>query len=97
MFFSGAIPAAIFFIMLFFVPETPRYLVMKGRNDKALAVLRKIGGEEGAEAVLANIKSTLHEVNAPWLSYGYQSDPDWRCTFCISTICRDQCSAILCR
>jgi SP family xylose:H+ symportor-like MFS transporter len=70
MFFSGAIPAAIFFIMLFFVPETPRYLVMKGRNDKALAVLRKIGGEEGAEAVLANIKSTLHEVNAPWLSYG---------------------------
>jgi SP family xylose:H+ symportor-like MFS transporter len=70
MFFSGAIPAAIFFLMLFFVPETPRYLVMKGKDDKALAVLRKIGGEEGAEAVLANIKSTLHEVNAPWLSYG---------------------------
>jgi hypothetical protein len=32
MFFSGAIPAAIFLILLFFVPETPRYLVMKGQN-----------------------------------------------------------------
>jgi SP family xylose:H+ symportor-like MFS transporter len=42
MFFSGAIPAAIFLILLFFVPETPRYLVMKGQNDKALKVLKKL-------------------------------------------------------
>jgi MFS transporter, SP family, xylose:H+ symportor len=71
MFFSGAIPAAIFFIMLFFVPETPRYLAMKGKDEKALAVLEKIAGKDNAPRILGEIKGTLHEVNAPWLSYGF--------------------------
>src|SRR5580704_17349673 len=71
MFFSGVIPAAIFFILLWFVPETPRYLVMKGKDEKALKVLRKIAGEDQAAATLRDIKSTLHEKNVPWLSYGF--------------------------
>jgi SP family xylose:H+ symportor-like MFS transporter len=71
MFFSGVIPAGIFFVLLFFVPETPRYLAMKGKDDKALRVLVKIGGAEQAEATLGEIKATLHEKNAPWLSYGF--------------------------
>lgn len=71
MFFSGVIPAGVFFILLFFVPETPRYLAMKGKDDKALRVLAKIGGPEQAEATLGEIKSTLHEKNVPWLSYGF--------------------------
>jgi SP family xylose:H+ symportor-like MFS transporter len=71
MFFSGVIPAGVFFILLFFVPETPRYLAMKGKDDKALKVLEKIGGKEQAEATLRDIQSTLHEKNVPWLSYGF--------------------------
>jgi MFS transporter, SP family, xylose:H+ symportor len=71
MFFSGVIPAGVFFVLLFFVPETPRYLAMKGKDDKALRVLAKIAGEQQAEATLAEIKATLHEKNAPWLSYGF--------------------------
>ena len=70
MFLSGAIPAGIFVLLLFFVPETPRYLAMKGKNDKALSVLQKIAGKENAESILTDIKGTLHELNAPWLSYG---------------------------
>lgn len=70
MFFSGVIPALVFFILLFFVPETPRYLAMKGSDDKALKVLEKIGGKAEASSVLASIKSTLHETSKPWLSYG---------------------------
>ncbi|ANI88782.1 D-xylose transporter XylE [Arachidicoccus ginsenosidimutans] len=70
MFFSGVIPAAIFFILLFFVPETPRYLAMKGKDASALKVLGKIGGKEEAQSVLDSIKSTLHETSRPWLSYG---------------------------
>ncbi|MFT3680135.1 MAG: D-xylose transporter XylE [Ferruginibacter sp.] len=70
MFFSGVIPALIFFILLFVVPETPRYLAMKGEDEKALKVLEKIGGKENAAAVLNSIKSTLHETSRPWLSYG---------------------------
>ncbi len=71
MFFSGAIPAGIFFILLFFVPETPRYLVMKGQDEKALKVLNKISGSSNASKILEEIKSTTHEKNVPWLSYGF--------------------------
>lgn len=71
MFFSGAIPAGIFFILLFFVPETPRYLVMKGHDEKALKVLNKISGSSNAAKILEEIKSTTYEKNVPWLSYGF--------------------------
>lgn len=71
MFLSGAIPAAIFIILLFFVPETPRYLALKGKDEKALSVLEKIAGKESAKNILTDIKDTLHEANAPWLSYGF--------------------------
>ena len=71
MFFSGVIPAGIFFILLFFVPETPRYLAIKGHDEKALRVLKKISGEGNASRILDEIKSTTHEKNVPWLSYGF--------------------------
>ena len=71
MFLSGAIPAGIFIVLLFFVPETPRYLAMNGKDDKALKVLQKIAGKKDAENILKDIKGTLHELNAPWLSYGF--------------------------
>ena len=71
MFFSGTIPAGIFFILLFFVPETPRYLAMNGKNEQALKVLEKIAGREKAPQILEEIKATTHEVNVPWLSYGF--------------------------
>lgn len=71
MFFSGAIPAVLFLILLFFVPETPRYLVMKGQDAKALKVLRKISGSDNASKILSEIKGTIHEASAPWLSFGF--------------------------
>jgi MFS transporter, SP family, xylose:H+ symportor len=71
MFFSGVIPSGLFLILLMFVPETPRYLVMKGKEDKALKVLKKISGESSAPGILKEIKDTLHETSIPWLSYGF--------------------------
>lgn len=71
MFFSGLIPSGLFLILLMFVPETPRYLVMKGKEDKALKVLKKISGEKSAPEILKEIKDTLHETSIPWLSYGF--------------------------
>lgn len=70
MFFSGVIPAGLFFILLFFIPETPRFLAMKGRDAEALKVLEKIGGKAEAHEVLRSIKSTFHQKSRPWLSYG---------------------------
>ncbi|HEX7411023.1 MAG TPA: D-xylose transporter XylE [Bacteroidales bacterium] len=71
MFFSGVIPAALFLILLFFVPETPRFLVMKGKDSKALEVLKKISGKDSADSILKEIKETLHEKSVPWLSFGF--------------------------
>ncbi len=71
MFLSGAIPAGIFMVLLFFVPETPRFLVLNNKEDKALKVLNKIAGKEKAKEILEEIKCSLHEHNAPWLSYGF--------------------------
>lgn len=48
MFWAEAFPAAIFFVMSFLIPESSRWLILKGNTDKALAVLAKIGGNEYA-------------------------------------------------
>jgi MFS transporter, SP family, xylose:H+ symportor len=70
MFASGTIPAFLFFVLLFFVPETPRYLMYKNNETKALDVLNKIVGNEKAVNVSAEIKNSLIEKSAPWLSFG---------------------------
>lgn len=58
MFSSQAVPALLFFIGLFFVPESPRWLVGKNKEDAARAILKKVGGEQyAAEEVLIISKS----------------------------------------
>lgn len=70
MFLSGVIPSLIFIVLLFFIPETPRYLVLKNKNKEALDVLRKSVGPETAEQCHREISETLVERSSPWLSYG---------------------------
>ena len=70
MFFSGIIPSALFLMLLLFIPETPRYMMMKGRDSEAFKIITRISGEENTLAIQSEIKDTLHENNAPWLSYG---------------------------
>ncbi|MFD0766014.1 sugar porter family MFS transporter [Mucilaginibacter lutimaris] len=44
----GAVPAAIFLVSLFMVPESPRWLLLKGEEQKAKVILIKIDGPDAA-------------------------------------------------
>lgn len=55
----GVIPALIFYLTLLFVPESPRYLVQKGRDQEALQVLTNINGSEAAKVEMKAIKHSI--------------------------------------
>ena len=61
MFASEIVPALLFLVLLMFVPETPRYLVMRGKTDKALSVLDRLMGKEKAAPELVEIKEKFQE------------------------------------
>lgn len=56
MFWSAAFPAAMFLLFACFISESPRWLAMKERTDRAIKVLSNIGGENYARAELAAVK-----------------------------------------
>lgn len=71
MFFSETIPGVLFLFLLFFVPESPRWLVMQQKEEKAFAILLKINGKQIAHQVLAEIKGTVSDIgSSKLLSYG---------------------------
>jgi len=71
MFGSEAVPAGLFAILICFVPETPRYLVMIGQDNKALNVLQKINGKMQGLQILNDIKDTITEKTEKLFSYGF--------------------------
>mgnify|MGYP001777717714 FL=1 len=71
MFVSEAVPAGLFTLLVLLVPETPRYLALCGRDNKALAVLGRINGTSQAHAILADIKATAHEKTERLFTYGW--------------------------
>ncbi|MGO9433310.1 MAG: D-xylose transporter XylE [Terracidiphilus sp.] len=59
MFLSGTIPAGLFLLLLLLVPETPRYLMLKGNETGARAVLAKLVTPQEAEKELSEIRTSL--------------------------------------
>ena len=68
MFLMQALPAAIFLVALFMIPESPRYLVSKGRVDQARSVLTSLFGGDVASTKLDEIRATFSEDHRPRLS-----------------------------
>ncbi len=70
MFGSEAVPAGLFALLICFVPETPRYLVSIGQDQKALGILSKINGSSKAAQILQDIKDTMVVKTEKLLTYG---------------------------
>ena len=70
MFGSEAVPAGLFALLICFVPETPRYLVSVGQDQKALGILSKINGSVQAARILQDIKDTMVVKTERLMTYG---------------------------
>jgi sugar porter (SP) family MFS transporter len=58
-------PAVLYFFLLLLVPQSPRWLVMKGRYDEALNIMKRLGDEITAEKVINEIKENILLDTAP--------------------------------
>jgi MFS transporter, SP family, sugar:H+ symporter len=68
MFWMMAIPSLIFLLLLLLIPESPRYLMVKGRRQDAENVLTKLYGPTEAKLKLQEIGDTLSDDHRPRLS-----------------------------
>ncbi len=67
MFGSEVLPALVFFITMFFIPESPRWLASKGKNQQARVVLTRINGSSLAEKELLSINEAIkNEEKGAW-------------------------------
>lgn len=62
MFWAGGIPAILFFIMIFIVPESPKWLGTQLKFDKSEKILTRIGGIEYAQSEVSSLRASLSEV-----------------------------------
>ena len=66
MFAAGVLPATFFLAMLAVIPESPRWLIERGRMDGARKILARISGPASAEVELASIRATIAAENGSW-------------------------------
>ncbi len=59
MLLAGVVPAALLLGLLFFIPESPRWLTKRGRNDAAMTILTRVSGREQAACEMRDIEATL--------------------------------------
>ena len=66
-----SVPAIIFLLVLFFIPESPRWLIVRGNETRAVSILSRIFGEAGAIVERDNVKNLVQS----------ESGSDWRLLF----------------
>ncbi|MFS0770828.1 sugar porter family MFS transporter [Sphingomonas sp. 1P08PE] len=87
MFYTGVLPAGVFLLLMLVAPESPRYLVKKGRDGDALAVLASVSGPAQAETdlrAIANSTSGTHRAAVRWTARSVMR-PLW-VSFCLAIL-----------
>lgn len=69
MFWAETVPALAFFVLAFFIPESPRFLAKSGKSEAAFSILKRIGGSDYAIQEQKEIGETLR---------GSDSKIDWK-------------------
>lgn len=66
MFGAETLPAALFFLVLFFIPESPRWLLLRGSDERARTVLSRIyPARHDAEQEIAAVRATFRKSDEP--------------------------------
>ncbi len=63
MFIAAAAPAVLFFILVFLIPESPRWLILKKREAEARRVLNRIGDSDYANDQISEITNSVFDKN----------------------------------
>lgn len=83
MFFVGIIPAVILFVGTFFLPETPRWLMSKGRRHDCRKVLERIESKKQVEVVYDALKTEI-EKESEQIGWRIILEPWLRIPLCIA-------------
>jgi len=78
MFALTAVPSVLFFIGMFFVPESPRWLARRGHRERSRAVLTSIGGSAYADAEVRSMQATLGNAETDRVPFADLLRPDMR-------------------
>ena len=68
MFWMELLPAVLFLLMLLFIPESPRFLLLKGRDEAGANVLQRLYGQAAASRKVQEIRESLQADHAPRLA-----------------------------
>lgn len=72
---APVLPALVFYALTFGMPESPRWLVARGRRDDALAVLRRVGASDPAGVVgevAASLRGETDAAREPFFTARYR-------------------------
>ena len=97
MFALTAAPSLLFLAGMYFVPESPRWLLKKGCSAEAAKTLARIGGESYTQAEISDVATNLTEAKSQSFRLADQLDPRLRKVFILGgagdvpTVVRHQC------
>ena len=64
---AETLPAFLFLVVLFLIPESPRWLIIKNKEEKASHIMSRIYGDEGKEAHILDLKKLIaNEIKSDW-------------------------------